>query len=461
MVRAAIVKVLTVGTKQSGDLPTAPLRAALGSIPFSDAQLQSLAEHMTRRWSSVLRHRRNVLPEQLPITTEPVPWYDLARRGDEASPIKPSRCLAYLAADYYLQDAGSLLALAAVGADTPSLSGLRVCDLCAAPGGKSTALVEAIGDSGFVLANEPIRSRIPALLFNLARTGSDRFAVSGLDPQQLADRVGGAFDVVVVDAPCSGQALMARGRQSASAMSEKQIVHSAARQNRILDAAVRLLREGGRLIYSTCTFAEAENEAQVRRLVGLGSVETLPVDRLDPYASMEPGCYRLWPHLDACAGSFAASLRGFAGDPETVRWQRRRPDKPPTDLTQWFDGLDDSTRLRTIDSVIVGWPSDMPEWVDDLAIAGPELAHRTGQTWKPSHAAALRRMDRGRCRQIVPVDVDSAKRFVAGETIPCPRVGWQVIGWQGRPLGWVKANGTIGKNHLPPAARIRGEILGE
>ncbi len=448
-------------TSPGGDLPTAQLREALGSIPFSEAGLRSLAEHLSRRWPSVLRHRREVSPERLPMPTEPVPWYGLARRGEESSTIRPSRCLAYLAADYYLQDAGSLLALAAIDADTSPLAGLRICDLCAAPGGKSTALVEAIGDSGFLLANEPIRSRIPALLFNLVRTGSDRFAVSSLDPQQLADRLGGVFDVVLVDAPCSGQALMSRGRQSASAMSEKQIAHSAARQNRILDAALRLLRHGGRLIYSTCTFAEAENEAQVRRLVDGGPLETVPVQRLQAYASIEPGCYRLWPHLHACAGSFAASLRAIAGHDVNVRPKRSKPQKPPTDLTEWFDDLGDSTRLKTIDSVVVGWPSDTPEWVDELAIAGPELAHRTGQTWKPSHAAALRRFDRGRCREVCDVDVDLAKRFVAGDTIPCVGGGWQVIRWAGRPLGWVKSSGSIGKNHLPSAARISGEILGE
>lgn len=448
-------------TGSSGKLPTEQLREALGSVISSDAELQSLAEHLARRWPSVMRHRRNVSPEQLPIPAAPVPWYGLARRADESSPIRPSRCLAYLAADYYLQDAGSLLALAAAAADTSSLAGLRVCDLCAAPGGKSTALVEAIGDGGFVLANEPIRSRIPALLFNLARTGSDRFAVSSLDPQQLADRAGGLFDVVLVDAPCSGQALLSRGRQSASAMSARQITHSAARQNRILDAALRLLREGGQLVYSTCTFAEAENETQVRRLIANGDAECQPVDRLGPYTSTESGCYRLWPHRHACAGSFAASLRGLADHRVKIRSQRRKPERPPTDLSQWYDALDESTRLKTIDSVVVGWPSDMPEWVDELAIAGPELAHRTGQTWKPSHAAALRRFDRGRCREVCAVDADVAKRFLMGETIPCLGGGWQVIRWAGRPLGWVKSSGSIGKNHLPSAARISGEILGE
>ena len=167
----------------------------------------------------------------LPLPTTPVPWYALGHRPMVESP-KPSRFLCYAAGDYYVQDAGSLLALAALGADTSALRGQLICDLCAAPGGKASALVEAIeagrqDGAGFVLANEVIRSRIGALQMNLARTGSDRFAVSNLDPDALADRLSGVFDIVVVDAPCSGQAMVGRGTQKVSALSKNQIQHSA------------------------------------------------------------------------------------------------------------------------------------------------------------------------------------------------------------------------------------------
>ncbi len=466
--------------KRAGDLPTDQIIAALGDVVVP-GHLDDFSESMGRPKQNVLRTRRGVEPQDLPLATSPVPWYSLGYRPTVPSP-KPSRFLAYAAADYYVQDAGSLLALAAVGADTESLRGRRVCDLCAAPGGKASALVEAVRtggpggrrDGGFVLANEVIGSRLGALKLNLARTGSDRYAVSSLDPDSLAERLSGEFDVVVVDAPCSGQALVARGRQKISALSAHQIQHSASRQHRILDAAVRLLREGGTLVYSTCTFAEAENEAQMQRLESAGVATRNRVERLDAYETNK-GCYRLWPHLHDCAGSFAASMNiTNASRVKPRRVRNRRDDRLPVDVTSWGGSLDESTRLRAHDSVVYGWPCDAPDWVDDVAVGGPEVAHLVGQTWKPSHALALRRgataqngqtsydqtsYDPASCDQSVDVDEESARAFLRGEPITCKAAGWRVVRLGGRPLGWIKANGKIGKNHLPAAARIAGELL--
>ena len=100
---------------------------------------------------------------------------------------------------------------------------------------------------------------------------------------------------------------MSRGKQNPSALSTHQISHSASRQQRILEAAVKLVRDGGQLVYSTCTFAEAENEAQIRLLIEQGVATPKPVTSLQELET-DPGCYRCWPHLHRCAGSFAASL---------------------------------------------------------------------------------------------------------------------------------------------------------
>lgn len=431
------------------------VESILGSISLSRDERQALADSLAVRWPNVMRHRREVAIDQLPGATEPVPWYKLARRPCDDRASRPSRQLSYAAGDYYLQDAGSLLALSATAADTSGLSGRLICDLCAAPGGKATALVEAIGDQGFVLANEPIRSRLPALVFNLARTGSDRYAVSALDPQRLAERLGGVFDLVLVDAPCSGQALLSRGRQSASAMSAKQIAHSAARQRRILSAATGLLRPGGQLIYSTCTFAEAENEDQVRWLIDENRVIPRQLDWLSQYESNCPACYRLWPHRHPTAGSFAASLTGCTDTcPSPHRSRRRQCDAIPAEMQAWFGSLAERIRPSVMDSIIVGWPVDAPGWVEQLAVRGPELAHRTGRTWKPSHAAALRRGSSAVALQSIAVDAETARQFLSGQSIGCDASGWQVVTWSGRPLGWTKSNGRVGKNHLPTAARM-------
>lgn len=449
--------------RHSRRLTTAQIADALGDITLP-GNARDFADSLLQPKQNVMRRRREIVAASLPLTSVPVPWYELGHRPTANSP-KPSRFLSYAAGDYYVQDAGSLLALAAVQADKSALGGQLICDLCAAPGGKASALLEAVGacgtdGGGFVLANEVIRSRIPPLQFNLARTGSDRFAVSNLDPALLADRLAGLFDIVIVDAPCSGQALVGRGKQQVSALSSKQIRHSASRQNRILDAAVRLLREGGQLVYSTCTFAQAENEAQAERLIDAGLAQSAPVQRLTAYES-GPGCYRVWPHLHDCAGSFVSSLTvqqsGLVRRPST-RWDER-PSKLPVDLNQWYDSLTQTMRLRTIDSVIIGWPADVPDWIQAVAVGGPELAHRAGQTWKPSHAGALRRVPRAVSQRAIDTDRQTATSYLRGEPIQCNGRGWHVVRLDGRPLGWVKADGSVGKNHLPNAARMQGELI--
>ncbi|QDT13650.1 methyltransferase RsmF C-terminal domain-like protein [Stieleria marina] len=445
---------------------------ALGPLTLPGSELDQFMASLGQRHRSVLRVRRDRADQSLPYETDPVSWYSLGHQLINEND-RPSRHILYAAGDYYLQDAGSLLALAACGADRSDLAGLKVCDLCAAPGGKASGLLEAVSDTGFLLANEPIRSRIAPLAFNLARTGSNRYAISCSDPDDLASALAGQFDIVLVDAPCSGQALMARGKQSMSALSEKQIVHSAARQERILDAALRLLRPGGRLIYSTCTFAVAENEAQIDRLVERQVAAPCPVDRLANYASGE-ATYRLWPHRHRCAGSFAASVvalesHSLDADIESnlisgsSRKSKKKKDRDKDDmrvlkslpLDEWYgDGVAEG-RLKVTDSVIYGWPSDTPDWVTQIAMDGPELSHRTGQTWKPAHAGALRSSS---SPMAVDVDAATAAQYLSGGTITCATKGWHVVRYNDRPLGWVKSSGGTGKNHLPTSARFNGVL---
>jgi 16S rRNA C967 or C1407 C5-methylase (RsmB/RsmF family)/NOL1/NOP2/fmu family ribosome biogenesis protein len=455
---------------------------ALGESTLSSSELGDFVTALQQRHRSVLRVRRelspNVSDNVLAYDANQVPWYSLGFQATDASD-RPSRHLLYAAGDYYLQDAGSLLALAACRADTNSLSGLTICDLCAAPGGKASGLLEALGESGFLLANEPIRSRIAPLTYNLSRTGSDRFAVSCMDPEKLAGALAGQFDLVLVDAPCSGQALIGRDKRTTGALSLKQIQHSAARQERILNAAVTLLRPGGRLVYSTCTFAHAENESQTNRLVAEGVAKPLPITSLAEYATGE-GTYRLWPHRHNCAGSFAAALEVTKEDDDDIaiepsyrlkRKNSKRKDDQRKDekrllqtiaLSDWYQSSTGLKRMKLTDSVLYGWPEDAPEWVTEVAVDGPEIAHRTGQTWKPAHAGALRRASLCGASLVgaraVDIDADTATNFFAGGTIRCETKGWHVVRYLGRPIGWTKASGGAGKNHLPSTARFTGSL---
>nr|WP_286178207.1 hypothetical protein [Rhodopirellula sp. JC639] len=410
------------------------------------------------RHRNALRCRSEIDQADLSFPVRPVDWYSLGYHCTD-SEARPSRTLDYAAGDFFIQDAGSMLALAACEADVPPQRDRLICDLCAAPGGKSSALLESIGD-GFLLANEPIKSRIAPLAYNLARTGNDRYAISSLDPEVLQTRLGGVFDLVLADVPCSGQALLGRGKQSLAAVSPTQIEHSALRARRILSSAIGLLRPGGRLVLSTCTFADAENESQVRWLLEKDGVAAEPIDRLADYASDDSGCsYRLWPHRHRCAGSFAASLRSDIGAAAAVepasrkkRKRREKPERLPDELGEWFGVT--PQRYQVAGAVIWAWPEDAPSWAESISAAGPELTYRTGQTWKPSHEASLRRTGALRGLQSVDVDDSTAQQFLSGQPIACALTGWCVVRHRGRPLGWIKASRGTGKNHLPAAARM-------
>ena len=448
-------------------LPLDQIASALGEISCPST-LDEFAASLAKPYHNVMRCRRGVDPGTLGTSAAAVPWYSLAWRPVDGT-TAPSRTIAYACGDFFVQDAGSLLALAAAGTDGDGLRGKLVCDLCAAPGGKATALAEAValgpdeaGQHGFVLANEVIRSRIGPLQLNLARTGSDRFAISNSDPESLADRLPGVFDLVVVDAPCSGQAMMGRGKQKTSALSEHQIQHSASRQRRILDAAAKLVRNGGQLVYSTCTFAEAENEGQIQRLIDSGLATPRPVESLKDYETLS-GCYRCWPQIHDCAGSFAASITIHRANPLVPRkrpGKKRRSlqsAKPPSEIQNWYADWE-ASRLCVQDSIVLGFPQQAPAWAEQVAVSGPEVAHRAGQTWKPAHAGALRRDSIALPCDTIEIDLDACRQFMRGEPIRSEARGWNVVRFKGRPLGWIKADGRIGKNHLPSAARMTGEL---
>ncbi|MEM1068492.1 MAG: hypothetical protein AAGI63_06325 [Planctomycetota bacterium] len=442
------------------------IASAIGDVEIPDG-IHAFLDALSTPHARALRLRRDVSVEQIPIPLQQVPWYSLGYQPTNTE-IKPARLWRFTTGDFYLQDAGSFLALAAASADSDELSGQLICDLCASPGGKASALLEAINASeptvrsGFVLANEVIQSRLGPLQWNLARTGSDRYAISKMDPERLADTLPGIFDWVLVDAPCSGQALLGRGKQKLAALSTKQIDHSASRQQRILDAAIRLVRPGGKLIYSTCTFAQAENESQIHRLTESNQCVANDHPDLDPYRT-SPGCYRLWPQRHDCAGSFAASMTVQDKEDETrigrnsIRWPKPEPCRID-EIAELFPS-DHPRRLHATDSTVMDWPEDVPPWVEHVAVAGPELLHRTGRTWKPSHAAALRRNAHTPDQVFFDVDERAAQAFMRGEPIPSNQSGWQVVRYLERPLGWAKGNGQTAKNHLPGAARNQGAEL--
>ena len=190
---------------------------------------------------------------------EPVPWsrYGFYLTERPSFTLDPS----LHGGAYYVQEASSMFLEAVFGAIADSEAPLRILDLCAAPGGKTTLLSSLAGPESLIVANEPVRARAAVLSDNVRRWGIGNVVVTSADPARFAP-FGHYFDLILVDAPCSGEGMFRKDRESRRQWSESGAELCAARQRRILGEAWDALRPGGALIYSTCTFNPAENRAE-------------------------------------------------------------------------------------------------------------------------------------------------------------------------------------------------------
>ncbi len=458
----------TMPRKPTSRRNTAAELPILGNLDglLSDSEQRDLAKAVLAKPMKAVRMRPADAQGRgetasLPFPSEPVPWFPAGRFCPDTP--QPGRYLAHAAGDYFVQDAGSMLALALMDAQPHEW----IADVCAAPGAKASALLETVGPGGgFLLANEPIRGRLPALSFNLARVGFPRWLISAADPERLDTVWTESFDAVLVDAPCSGQTLVGRGKQSKASFTEAQVAHSAARQQRILAASERLVRPGGRLVYSTCTFAAEENEDVIKTFLQQHPawvVEEVP--HLAAWRSPRaPGGYRLYPHRDRCAGSYAIRLRRADGDAPAS--PRAHPEAVPSEAVAPSEALkigDDTVGRIEPGSVVrhttrwETWPLALPPEItrqaQRLSIQGLEVAYQPGKHWMPSHALALRRDGGWEPGLSLDLDATAAQAYVQGHPLPAGPSGWCVAMWRGRPLGWLHGNPHRLNNSLPAAAR--------
>jgi 16S rRNA C967 or C1407 C5-methylase (RsmB/RsmF family) len=422
----------------------------MAALPFSKGltgllpnhELAALEQAVINRPPKAIRRRPEAAAGgaqrlTVPFPTEPVPWY-----ADGCG-------------DYFIQDAGSMLALRLL-APHP---GEWIADVCAAPGGKASAILEIVGPGGgFLLANEPIHGRLPPLEYTLARVGFPRFLITARDPENLEPLWSERFDAVLVDAPCTGQALVGRGRQSTFAFSADRVAHAAARQRRILAAAAALVQPGGRLVYSTCTFAAAENEQVVNAFLQQHtSWRVEPVAGLEPWMSpLEPGGYRLYPHRDRCAGAYAVLLRR---DGEFLSSPPPRPTAPGDAFEPLTigDDLVGSTRCGVRIVRKRRWeecPHDIAHLTDSTTARSSEIAYQPSRHWMPAHALALRRDSDWMAATTLTLDDNTAVCYVQGLALPVGPAGWCVATWLGRPLGWLRGNRDRCNNGLPATARL-------
>jgi len=448
-----------------------------------DAFLQALHALGTR----CIRMHVDHVDAALPFAVSPVPWFSAGRLLDDSN-IRPASFLNFAIGDYYIQDAASLLPLALLDVQPEDV----VCDLCAAPGGKASAIAERLGPDGFLLANESIHSRLDVLKYALARSGNPTYGVSSCDPDVLATHAARMFDAVLVDAPCSGQTLVGKNKRDDNAFADNQIEHCAMRQRRILLAAIRLLKTGGRLIYSTCTFAVEENESQVRWLQEKFPNAWEPIEpaALDPWKSTdERGCYRLWPHRDPCGGGFAAGLRlvkeldfepcsdkRILKDTSKPTRNKRMPlvsrkENQKAEEAKQAKGNQILEELGRFEDMDIEWRSGYAHGLtrgvanaiqplSHLGVQPPTFLIETGHHFVPTQALAMLNDRFFTANQRVELSHGQSIEFISGSSIAksadqaAHPTGWSIASWHNRSLGWLKSAGNRWNNHLPAWARI-------
>ena len=385
---------------------------------------------------------------QLPFVQENVPWEPMGYYYDPDS--RPGLHPYHEAGVYYLQEASAMAPVALLDPQP----GERICDLCAAPGGKSTQIAGRLMGKGFLLCNEINPKRAKILSRNVERLGIANALVTNEHPATLAERFPGFFDRVLIDAPCSGEGMFRKEEAAITDWSQETVEMCANRQREILHSGAQLVRPGGRLVYSTCTFAPEENEETVAAFLA-AHPEFEPEAVSAPwFAAVENGSFRLWPHLLKGEGHFAAVLRKKGN--EEVPEVSVKTEKLPNEWQEFAKDL--GITLPAGRPVMFGqslyWaPDQMPD-INRLKVQRPglELGVVKKGRFEPAHALALWLKE---CARKVSFPADSAQMaaYMHGDVLPCDKKGWCLVCADQFAIGWGKGDGTVLKNHYPKGLR--------
>ena len=386
----------------------------------------------------------------LPFVGEPVPWEPMGYYYDPDS--RPGLHPYHEAGVYYLQEA-SAMASAALLDPQP---GEIILDLCAAPGGKSTQIAGRMQGKGLLVSNEINQKRAKVLSRNIERLGIGNAVVTGEAPAALADRFPGFFHRIMVDAPCSGEGMFRKEEAAITDWSEENVEMCARRQAEILDCAAAMLRPGGRLVYSTCTFAPQEDEEAVEAFLARHpEFETESVNA-PWFQESRPGMYRLWPHKLLGEGHFAAVLRKMDCSEETADVNPDKPMPLPKAFLTFAKELDIALpdgQAVTFGDTLYWMPPQMPA-LHRLRVLRPglELGALKKDRFEPAHALALWLKH---CKNEISLSPESKElaAYLHGEAIPCTVRGWCLVKVGAYSLGWGKGDGNQLKNHYPKGLR--------
>ncbi len=410
--------------------------ACYGQKPFKGIRLNPL---------KVKEGGRVALNDLLPFLGTPISWEENGYYTDEE---RVGASLLHFAGVFYSQEPSAMSA-------APLLevrAGERVLDLCSAPGGKGTQLACRMDGEGLIVLNEPISSRAKILSQNVERLGIKNAVVLNEYPADLARGLQGYFDKILVDAPCSGEGMFRKNADEALFQwSEENVALCAKRQAEILDCAVAMLKKGGRLVYSTCTFAPEEDEEQVEScLARHPELKLLTVKKL-------------YPHKEKGEGHFVAL---FEKAESAEGWESRiglakrsvtpKSEKAYREFEKAFFKDKFASRLYERDGVLYELPDGVFDWSKWKVLrVGVRLGEVKGERFEPSHSLAMS-VKKEECKNVVdlPMTDPRVEEYLRGEVVEGGKTnGWCIVCVEGYPLGLGKVvDGKI-KNHYPKGLR--------
>ena len=385
---------------------------------------------------------------KLPFVGQPVPWEPEGFYYDPEA--RPGLHIYHEAGVYYLQEASAMAPVALLDPQP----GEKICDLCSAPGGKTTQIAGRMMGRGFLLCNEYSPKRAKILSRNIERMAVANALVTNEPTDRLADRFPGFFDRVLVDAPCSGEGMFRKEEAAITDWSQETVEMCARRQAEILHNAARMVRPGGRLVYSTCTFAPEEDELAVAAFLESHPDFKPEVIEAPWFVPAPNGGHRLWPHKLLGEGHFAAVLKKTAGEAEDV--PPCAGEKLPREWLSFAKELGITLppgKAVSFGSNLFWAPEETPD-LKKLKVLRPglELGEVKKGRFEPAHALALWLKD---CANTVSHDPDSPemKAYLHGEVLPCSLQGWCLVKAGNFSIGWGKADKVQLKNHYPKGLR--------
>jgi 16S rRNA C967 or C1407 C5-methylase (RsmB/RsmF family)/NOL1/NOP2/fmu family ribosome biogenesis protein len=413
--------------------------------------------------------RQSAIDQQLLSQAQKIPWSSYGYYLPE----RPAFIFDPLihAGAYYVQEASSMFVEQALTQTTDVSQPLRILDLCAAPGGKSTLLQSLISADSLLVSNEVIKSRAAILEENSIKWGGANVIVTNADPTAF-ERLPNFFDVIVIDAPCSGSGLFRREREAIGEWSEQNVNLCYQRQQRILAAVMPALKEGGTLIYSTCSYSKQEDEDIADWLMDTFSVHSLPltIDAawgiVETQSDKHQACgYRFFPYKTMGEGFFISCFRKREGEAAVVKPPKKsllqKASKNEISVIQPWLQPGAPVQLWKQQEEILAVPQQLEKElltiVDNVYVrrAGIAIGKLAGNDLIPDHALALSTLI---SPAIVAVSLkkEEAIQYLRREevTISAGHKGWTLVQFEQYNIGWIKVLANRINNYYPQGWRI-------